>query len=352
MIYLDYAATAPPTKTALEAFERTRLQFANPSSPHSLGRAARAMLEQCRGEMMELLEAKKTYDLVFTASATESNNMALLGRSYTPLDEILCSPTYHPSLTKPLEKTGAKLVTIPLDGGRVTPRSLQTVLSPQSKLLVLEHVNSQSGLICDIAACGKLVGESVHVHVDGSQSFDRLPLSLKSEEIDSLTLSAHKIGALRGAAALVAKKYSVAPSILGGGQEWGLRSGTENLSAIGPFCQCALQPKERGHLKRLKDQLLAGLQARGAVFPFEQSYSADHICAFLYPQEPAEGVLQRLNQHHIYISQTSACSSTEQARRELLAHFALSPGAGEHLLRISWGYQSSPREIAQLLQLL
>ena len=352
MIYLDYAATHPLTKTAKKALEESYEQFANPSSPHRLGRKARAILEECRQGMRELLLAKKTYDLIFTSSATESNNMAIQGRGLRPHNEILFSKTLHPSLVKPLEKTSAKLVPIPLEQGRVTPRSLGHVLSERTQLVLLEHVNHQSGLICDIEQCAKLVGDQSHVHVDAAQSFTKIPLSLKSEAIDSLTLSGHKIGAPKGVAALVLKRYTLSPLLWGGGQERNLRSGTENLLLTCPFYRCALEKKDNIHLKRLKHQLVEGLQSKGAIFPFDQNHASDHICTFLYPKELALSVLKRLDENDIFISQTSACATEKAERKEIFEHFGLSPKEADHILRVSLSVQSTSREIQRFLEVL
>ena len=354
MIYLDYAATHPLSETARAALQESWQWFANPSSPHRLGRECRERLGQCRAGLRELLGAKKTYDLVFTASATESNNMAILGRQYRPGDEILYSEASHPSLLAPLSQTAATPRPIPLEGGRVTAQSLGRVLSDNSKLLLLEHVSAQTGLICDIEACAQLAGPRIHVHVDAAQSFTKLPLSLQSEHIDSLTLSGHKIAAPRGAAALLAKRYTLEPLIWGGGQEGGLRSGTENLPLIWALWQCARQAMQHGpgHYQQLKSQLIQGLQDLEAVFPFDQQYTADHICSFLYPREPAHSLLPRLEEQGIFLSQAPACSSERAAHQTALA--ALGPTArdGQYLLRVSLGAPSTAHDIQQFLQAL
>ena len=352
MIYLDYAATHPLTKTAKKALEESYDLFANPSSPHHLGKKARAILEQCRQGMSELLLAKKTYDLIFTSSATESNNMAILGLNTKPHNEILFSETFHPSLVEPLKKTSTKLIPIPLERGVVTPQSLARVLSEKTQLVLLEHVNHQSGLICDIEGCGKLVGNQAHVHVDAAQSFTKLPLSLKSEAIDSLSLSGHKIGAPKGVAALVLKRYTLGPLLRGGGQERGLRSGTENLLLIRPFYQCALEERDNVHLRRLKQQLVEGLGSKGVIFPFEQNHASDHICTFLYPQEPAFSVLKRLDENDIFISQTSACTTEKAKLKGISEHFGLSPKDANHILRVSLSVQSTSEEVQRFLEIL
>ena len=267
MVYLDYASSHPLTETARKALGESLHWFANPNSLHPLGQEARARLEQCRRGIRELLSAKKTYDLIFTASATESNNMAILGRQYGHRDEILVSEAAHPSLLEPLRRTPAQLRPIPLERGRATPRSLSSVLSPRSKLLLLDHVNSQTGMICDITACAELAGEQVHVHVDASQSWTKLPLSLQSELIDSLTLSGHKIGAPKGVAALLAKRYTVEPIIWGGGQELGLRSGTENLPSIWALWQCAREDRDYQHLQKVEATTRRGPYRQGGDFP-------------------------------------------------------------------------------------
>ena len=355
MIYLDYAATHPLSETAKKALGESWEWFANPSSPHRLGRENRARLEQCRDSLRDLLQAKKTYDLIFTASATESNNMAILGRSYVPDDEILYSEAAHPSLLAPLQKTGATLRPIPLEKGRVTPQSLQQVLSSKSKVLLLEHVNAQTGLISDImncAASARNICPEIHVHVDAAQSFSKLPLSLKSEEIDSLTLSGHKISAPRGVAALLTKRYALDPIIWGGGQEGGLRSGTENLPLIWAFVQCAWEHRDRGHLQKLKAQLLEGLGELGGVFPFDQKIASDHICTFIYPREQGAALIKRLELQEIYLSQTSACSSASPWGKAVLDALGLTAQDAEYLLRISLSFQSTSQEIAQFLQFL
>ena len=352
MVYLDYASAHPPTETARRALEESFQWFGNPGSPHRLGREAKMRLEQCRDGLRELLEAKRTYDVVFTASATESNNMAILGQSYGEDDEILYGQAAHPSLLEPLQKVSAAKIPIPLERGRITIDGLTSVLSPKSRLLLLDHVNGQSGLICDIEACAQLAGPDVHVHVDASQSFTKLPLSLRSEAIDSLTLSGHKIGAPRGSAALLVKRYGVGPILWGGGQERGLRSGTENLPSLWAFYQCAREGGDLAHLRALKTQLVQGIEAMGGSFPFEREWTADHICAFLHPHEEASSVLGRLDERDIFLSQASACSTAVAKREEALSRQGLSREEGRRFLRASLGFPSTSREIEQFLQTL
>ncbi|MCY4643885.1 MAG: aminotransferase class V-fold PLP-dependent enzyme [Bacteriovoracales bacterium] len=364
-IYLDYAATHPVTETAKKALEESLSWFANPSSPHAPGKKAKARLEECRKGMRELLLAKKTFDLIFTSGATESNNMAIGGRDYGSEDEILCSEVSHPSLLAPSKKTQALWRPIPLEEGRVTPRSLKEALSERVKLVVLDHVNSQTGLICDVEACAQaLVHEAAekgmerpHIHVDASQSLARVPLSLKSESIDSLTLSGHKIGAPKGIGALLAKRYTLRPMIWGGGQEGGLRSGTENLSLAFAFTQCAregVEGKGRERIRELKKDLILGLKDLGARFPFDQGQAAPHICTFIHPAQKAQTLLKRLDDEGFFLSQTSACSSRAESEGggKTLRALGLSKEEGDHLLRVSLGFSTTGEEIQCFLQKL
>ena len=352
MVYLDYAASHPLTGRARQALREAEDWYANPSSPHRLGREARKKVEECRKIMREIFCAKKTYEIIFTSGATESNNIAILGRDYSGEDEILYSGVAHSSILSPLAKSGAKLRPLLLDGGRVTPPSVARSLSPATKLLILEQVNSQTGLICDIESCLESVGEGVHVHVDASQGFTKLPLSLKEEWVDSLTLSGHKIGAPRGVGLLVAKRYTVRPILWGGGQEGGLRSGTENLAAMWAFCQCAQEERDLSHLKKLKAILLRGLVERGAVFPFDQDYTSSHICAFLYPKEKGRDVVSRLSDDEVFVSQVSACAGGVGGAGDILAAAGLNAQDAEHLLRVSLSVQSTVEHVERLLSLL
>ncbi|MEN8223681.1 MAG: aminotransferase class V-fold PLP-dependent enzyme, partial [Acidobacteriota bacterium] len=246
MIYLDHAASTSMWDEALEVLmTSSREDFSNPSSSHKFGKGILKKIENSRKFMLDFLEADPLYDLFFTSSATESNNTVIKGLNLSEGDIVYVSEADHPSLLKPaqsLENSGVIIKYIPMeDSGGINVEELLNLLNGKEKLLILSFVNNQSGNIIDVTGIGasiKAKCDQIHVHVDGVQGFCKLPFSLGGGVIDSFSVSSHKIGGVKGAAALYLRKgLVVSPLLSGGGQEGGMRSSTRPAPLILSFCE-------------------------------------------------------------------------------------------------------------------
>ena len=251
-IYLDYAAATPLTKAALSAMLPWLTEsYGNASAIHAEGKSARLAVEAAREKIARLLEVKPE-SVVFTGSGTESNNLAILGylkqchlsgRAYTDM-EVITTPIEHPSimaLIPLLESLGVIVKQVPVtEVGRITKAALSSVLSPQTVLFTFAYANSEVGVIQPVHQLVRLIREHekaynthVQVHLDAAQAPLYLPCSFSPLGVDSIALDAGKCGGPKGVGVLGLRvRESIVPVNYGGGQEGGLRPGTENIAGI------------------------------------------------------------------------------------------------------------------------
>jgi len=361
MIYLDHAASTSMWDSSLEVLTRSgREEFANPSSSHKLGRSALKKIENARRELLDFLNAEVLYDLFFTSSATESNNTVIRGLGLGEKDNILVSEADHPSLLNPAESLkacGVDVRFIPMmpDGG-IGMDPLADSVDAATGLVILSFVNNQSGTINDIRSAARKVKKKnprTHVHVDGVQGFCKIPFSLAEGEIDSFSVSAHKIGGPKGAAALYLRKgVSVKPLLLGGGQEGGMRSSTRPAPLILSFAEAVkhLSGKYEEHhskvasLNQKMRDLLAG-SIPGILFPFTGEWVSPYILNLIIPGIPSDIIVRHLEEKDIYISTTSACSSGESGENPVFSALGIQKKFHNHVYRISFSGKTEEDEV-------
>jgi cysteine desulfurase len=241
IIYLDYQSAKPTDPRVIEGMNPYLFEkFGNASSLHEIGDYSTKILEQSRESVAKLVNAKKD-EIIFTSGATESNNLALIGYTFRNMkkgNHILISEVEHISvhnLGKYLEKNGFKVTKIPVDQyGRVILEKLKARITPETILISVQHGNNEIGTVQPIHEIGELAAEKkIAFHCDAVASEGQLPIDVKKDNIDLLSLSSNDIYGPKGVGALF-KKESVAiqPLMIGGGQENGLRSGTENIPDI------------------------------------------------------------------------------------------------------------------------
>jgi cysteine desulfurase len=324
MLYLDYAASAPLGPAALKVLETSmREDFANPASAHRLGRELLRRIEDCRQTFLQLLGTHGDERVVFTGSATESNNMVIGGLELEAGDGVVVSLADHPSVTVPAERLkdrGVRVIPLPLhEDGTPDEAAFFPLLSETVKLVILTHVNNQSGTMIDIARLSreiKIRFPKSHIHVDGAQGFGKIPLLLREGQIDSLSLSSHKIGGPKGVAGLVLRGgVRLSPLLLGGGQEGGLRSSTQAAPLVFSFCEAAGEavtgiPPALAQVTQLNRFARHCLQEKipAIRFPFA-AHSTPYILTFILPGISSDIILRHLEQKGIILSSTSACSS-------------------------------------------
>ncbi|MBI2643532.1 MAG: cysteine desulfurase, partial [Nitrosarchaeum sp.] len=269
MIYLDNAASTQIHEDVLEAMlPYLKEQYGNPSSIHRYGRLANKAIEKARKQIAMLINADSS-DILLTSGGTESNNTALYGiAKKKPRSQIITSSIEHDAILEPckkLAKDGFNVIYLPVDThGIVNLSVLKNSLSDNTCLVSIMFGNNEIGTIEPIAQIAQLCNEkNIPFHTDAVQAVGKIPIDVKKLGVDLLSISSHKLNGPKGIGALYIRKgIDIDPIILGGGQEHGLRSGTENVANIvgfGKACELArLNLSDNvSHMKKLRDDLVA-----------------------------------------------------------------------------------------------
>ena len=370
MHYLDNAST---TKVAPEVsalvHEVMDNHWANPSSLYAAGLASEEVIEAARKTILTGMGVKATpvggAKLVFTASGTEADNMAVFGaaRMHRHWGNHLVSTGYeHPGVQNALqtlaESEGFELTEVPPDAdGRVNPQALLEAITPKTVLLCAMQVNNETGAVLDTAALAKAAKQKnarMAVHVDAVQAFAKYDLGLAAGHIDTCAVAGHKLHAPKGIGALYIRKGFALPALLvGGGQEFGLRPGTQNIAYIAGFAKAverALQSQKEyiATAKKLRVHLEKGLAAlQGTVFNSPSDGWAG-ICNFSLPGIRSEVLLHHLEKKGVFVSGGSACSKGKPS------HTLLAMGLPEKqirsALRVSFGRDHTLEDVDALLE--
>jgi len=368
-IYLDYAATTPVDarvkKAMLPHFDK---KFGNTMSLHSFGQEAKLALEESRKTLADLINAKPN-EIIFTSSATESNNQALKGlalseRSESKGKHIIISAIEHPCVlesAKWLEKQGFKITKIPVDKfGTVNPKNVERAIKPETILVSIIHASNEIGTIQPIAEIGRICrAKKVYFHTDAAQSFGKIPIDVKKMNIDLLTASSHKMYGPKGAGFLYVREgIRLMPLLHGGGQENGLRSSTVNVAAIVGFAKAAKICKkemktESQRLAKLRDKLIKN------VLKIPRSYLNGHPtkrlpnnAGFRFDFIEGESLVMRLDLEGIACSTGSACSSIKLEPSHVLLALGLTPAQAHGSLRVSLGRWTTGKDIDRLIKIL
>ncbi len=325
-VYMDHAAGRPVEPRVMEAMLLyMRLSYGNPSSIHVFGQEAKRAVEEARAQVAKLVGAEKKESVIFTSGATESNNLAIKGVANRNRDRgtrILTSSVEHMSVVNPckfLTTKGFEAVFLPVDKyGFLNLESLQKELTDKTVLVSVVCANGEIGTIEPIKEISKIVhGKNVYLHVDATAACGQVPIDVKSEGIDLLTISSNDMYGPRGVGALYVKDgVRLEPLFHGGGQERGLRSGTENVAAIVGFGKAAEIAKkemqtESARLTKLRDRFIDGL-----LKPIPYSFLNGHPTTRLpdnvsvrYSFIEGESMLLSLDLMGVYASSGSACTA-------------------------------------------
>jgi len=351
-VYLDHNATTPVKPAVAAAMTRLLAETGNPSSPHRFGRAARRIVETARAQIAALAGAGPD-GVIFTASGSEANNLALRG---FPGRRLLVSAIEHDSVLRAASDAAILPVT---EAGLVDLAAAEALLAadPRPALLSVMLANNETGAIQPIAALAALAHRhGALLHSDAVQAPGRIAIDMRALGVDLLTLSAHKMGGAAGAACLVlAPGLDIAPLIRGGGQERGRRAGTENVPAIGGFGLAAELAAEdlasADRLAALRDQLETELGRRqpalrifGAGAP-----RLPNTSCFGLPGLKAETQLMALDLQLIAVSAGSACSSGKAKPSHVLAAMGAGPELAATAIRVSLGRGNGPGDIERLV---
>jgi cysteine desulfurase len=362
--YLDNSATTKTFPQVLqEMVNISRDEYGNPSALHHLGSKAERILSSYREMLAEFLGVKGD-EIIFTSGGTEANNLALLGlaRRYRKKgNHLITSAIEHPSVLEPcrqLEREGFEVTCLQPDSkGLVSAETLAETIRPGTILVSIMHVNNEIGSIQPLTRLSNTIktqNPQIIFHVDGVQSFTKLPLFPAEQGIDALSISAHKFHGPKGAGALFLRGgLHLEPLLFGGGQERGLRSGTENVPAIAGMALAAklcLQSRKENteRLDAYKKKLFLALQAAHPFLtlngpPLEEG--APHILNISFPGLKGEIILHALEEHNIYISTGAACRSRERAQSHVLKALGLKEKIREGALRISLSNFNTEEEI-------
>lgn len=366
LIYLDHAATTRVCPNAAQAALHAMTQaYGNPSSLHVLGTQAAEQLAQHRSEVADALGCDPG-EVYFTSCGTEGNNWAValaahLGRHTGK--HIITTAVEHTAVLEPikaLEQQGyAVTYLIPDRTGHISLRDLEAALRPDTILVSMMLVNNETGFVQPVAEAARLLKRhksSALLHTDAVQGFLKLPFTPRALGVDLLTVSGHKIGGMKGSGALYIRAgLKAVPFLRGGGQEGGLRSGTEATPQIAAFATAcrggkATLSKHTAYLSDLKAYTLDLLSKSVPGLVVVSPGDAPHICAVSLPGYPSQVVVRYLSDKGICLSSGSACHRGKASHVYAAMH--LPKAVRDGVLRISFGPDNTKQEITLLAQAL
>ena len=366
MIYLDHAATTPVPKAVADAMYTVLTEeFGNPSAQYPMGQEMHRRVDAWRAVIAGAVgcEAKQLY---FTSCGTEGDNWAValavhLGRHKGR--HIITTAIEHAAVLQPckeLERQGYEVTYLHPDAsGRVRVEDLEAALRPDTVLVSMMLVNNETGALQPVAQAAQLLRRkqsAALLHTDAVQGFLKIPFTPKGLGVDLLTISGHKIGAMKGSGALYLRKgLRAVPLIRGGGQERGLRSGTEATPQIAALAAAASLGRERmeehtAALTDLKAYALETFQRGVPGLAVVSPGDAPHICAISLPGYPSQVVVRWLSDRGFCVSSGSACHRGKASHVYAAMH--LSKGVRDGVLRISFGPENTRQEVDQLAQAL
>ncbi len=367
MHYLDNAATTRVADEVIEVITETlRGHFANASALYTPAADSEQLLEDSRASIAAALGCAPT-ELLFTASGSEGNNIALWGAAFARRNwakDIVVTGYEHASLTHPCDQLGALGYTVkvvkPTAEGIVTPQMLADAVGPHTALVAAMQVNNETGAMLDVAEMVKLVkakNARTAVHVDGVQAFMKLPVDVRRFGVDSYAVVGHKIHAPKGIGALYLRKgYHIEPPYLGGKQEQGLRPGTENLAYAAGFAKAVqlLRPTMAARFEKAKAQnawLREQIAAReGFVLNSPPAETCSpYILNFSIPGLRSETVLHYLElKKQVYVSSASACG--KGAASHTLQAMGLAAARIDGALRVSLCGETTQEDLEVLME--
>ncbi|MFQ5837118.1 MAG: cysteine desulfurase NifS, partial [Candidatus Bathyarchaeia archaeon] len=342
--------------------------YGNPSSSHSFGASAKNILMESREKVARLIGAEKPREVIFTSGGTESNNLAIKGVAYRNKDKgnhIITTTIEHISvinICKHLQKQGFEITYVPVDKqGMVDPEKLKDAITDRTILISVMYANGEIGTIQPIKEIGKIAHENqIYFHVDAVAAAGKVPINVEEENIDLLSISSNDMYGPKGMGALYIKKGTrIQPVIQGGGQERGLRSGTENIPGIvgmGKAAEIAQEEMEAEgkRLSQLRDKLI-----KGVLDTIERSYLNGHPTKRLpnnanlrFSYIEGESLILGLDMLGIQVSSGSACTSKTLEPSHVLLAIGLAHEEAHGSLVFTLGKQNSEEDVDYVLEVL
>ncbi|WP_455364605.1 cysteine desulfurase family protein [[Eubacterium] cellulosolvens] len=358
-VYLDFQAGCPVDSRVIEAMNPCFKEVGNPSNLHSYGQKSKKLIDDARSKVASLVNAQ-THEIFFTSGGTESNNFALIGtaiRNKNKGNHIIISAIEHISIInicKFLIKEGFKVSTIPVDEtGIVDIEKIKEAITPQTLIVSIMHANGEIGTIQPIKEISEIIKSKIYFHVDATASAGKIPLDVDPLNINLLTLSSNDLYGPQGVGALYIKDgTSVNPILIGGGQENGLRSGTENLAGIvgmGEAAHISQMELQKNHqrMTQLRDHFISKILER-----IPESYLNGHPTQRLPDNAnirfrfiEGESILLTLDRRGIAVSSGSACTSKTLAASHVLTAIGLPPEEAHGSVLFSIGRTTNQEEI-------
>ena len=367
MIYLDNSATTQLSCEVKEKMVEVMDHYGNPSSRHALGLESKAIVDIAREQVGRALGLQRPSpeNLIFTSCGSEANNTAILGVAYAKsqrrANKIITTDSEHPSVEnvmKKLESDGFDVVRLSTRGGVIDEKEFADALDERTLLVSIMLVNNETGAVYNaqrLFAMAKRVSPSIVTHCDAVQGFLKMPFTVRSLGADLISISAHKIHGPKGVGALyvspeIIKQKKIIPYIIGGGQEGGYRSGTENIIGIAGFGAAAEEEMRNissnvTKISDLRDKCAALSLNAGARPNIPSGQRAPHVLSITLPDIKSETMLNFLSAKGICISAGSACSSHSKNMSPTLVGFGLTSNEADCTVRISFSRFNCEDEI-------
>ena len=361
MIYFDHnATTAMHPEVLQEMMPFLSEQQGNPTSNHKFGRRAQTAIEEAREKVAFSVNAHPS-QVIFTASGTESNNTIINGiaQSY-PETHFAYSAIEHPCISEPiksLSRKGFMATKIPVNKqGLLDLEDVKIDIKNRISFLSVMMANNETGVIQDLPKIIKWAKlKKMIVHTDAVQALGKIPVDFEMLEVDAMTISSHKIYGPQGVAALILnKKIDMSPFIIGGGQEKGLRSGTENIAAIIGFGKACERTKENmviidRDIKPLQAILIKELKKMGAIIFGEDSKRLNNTIFFAFNRIDGATLLTALDRKGFALASGSACSSNNNEPSHVLIEMGVNEEIAQGAIRISLGINSKKTDVETFL---
>ena len=356
-VYLDHNATTPARAEAIDAMVVALGLEGNPSSSHAAGRKARATMETARDQVAAAVGALSS-EVIFTSGGTEANGATLIGTGATSL---FISAIEHDSVMSGAVATGLPVHSIPVDNqGIVQLEVLEDILSRvgEGALVSVMLANNETGIIQPIHEIVEIAHKHIaKVHCDAVQAVAKIDVNFHNLGVDYMSVSAHKIGGPKGVGALVMREgLQVAPLVIGGGQEKGRRSGTENLSGIAGFgAAAALVRSSLEYVQKLsvlRDSMEARIKAHApdTVIFSDQSRRLPNTSNISMPGVTNELQLMSFDLQGLYVSAGSACSSGKVSASHVLLAMGITDAVAGNSIRISLGWSTQASDIDRFVE--
>jgi cysteine desulfurase len=361
-VYFDHNATTQIDSRVLNAMlPWMHAQSGNPGSRHQFGRSAREAVAQARAQVAAACGAQAN-QVIFTSSGTEANNLAIKGvASYQAVGQILYSAVEHPCVSRSataMQAHGFQALSIPVNSqGKVNAAQLAAQLKQPTSLVSVMLANNETGVLQEVAELAELVrAQGSIMHTDAVQVFGKIALNFNDLNVHAMTVSSHKLHGPQGAAALILdKRLDIQPVLHGGGQERGLRSGTENVAAIVGFglaCElaCHSLAQYQSHTMSLRTQLEAGLKAMNAFIFGEHAARLPNTSFFAIDGIEGETLVMALDRKGYAVASGSACSSDSTEPSAVLMAMGVEEDLARGAIRVSLGSQNNAQQVADFLK--